>query len=271
MPSPDWSWSTEAAVADWWADRLVWGPDPGIGSIVPSGFEAVTRIFHPIGYDDGSVGTWVDLARSTGREAHPWMQLHAIATPAGEPVELPIDHPRDPYVDEGNLPDPPRSVLVDLLSGATSTPDRCWFGIWDGFGQLQGSPAVARLTYRRTGWLGRFGRAGRWRRNRERIPGLAPPEILGGPRVRAPGRDYLLLRGPLAAAESITGAVGRQCPNLWWPEDRSWFLVTEIDFTWTYVAGPATLAEAIEGHPDIEAMRTGLEHPATFDSDDRNR
>ncbi|MEL6982756.1 MAG: hypothetical protein AAFO29_10070 [Actinomycetota bacterium] len=270
-PSSDWAWSTEVAAADWWADRLEPWLDPGIRSIVPSGFEAVTRIFHPIGYADGSVGTWAELARSTGREAHPWMQLHSIATPLGQPVELPIDHPRDPYVDEGDLPEPPRSTVADVLAGFTTTADRCWFGVWDGYGQLHGSPAVALHTYEQTRWLGRFGRAGRWRRNRDPVPGLAPSEMLAGPRVRAPGRDYVLLRGPLTAVEPITGAIGRQCPNLWWPKDRSWFLVTEIDFGWTYVAGPEALVEAIEGHDDIEAMRTSLHRPATADSDDRNR
>ncbi len=112
---------------------------------------------------------------------------------------------------------------------------------------------------------------GAGRGHREDIPGLAPSEILDGPRVRAPSRDYLLLRGPLGALSAITDGLGRQCPNLWWPQDRAWFLVTEIDFAWTYVAGPEALVTAIEQAQGIEAMRSGLDHPATIDSDERNR
>ena len=278
-PAPGVVWSTEVEAARWWTDRLATGRDPGIRSIVPSGFEAVTRIFHPIEYPDGSVGSWAELAAARGRMAHPWMQLHAIATPAGRPVEWPASHtatpeenridpeapdvglPR-PEASEGHLPDPPRSRLARLLAGATTTPEACWFGVWDGYGQLHGSPAVVRLGSGRRRW---------WTPRRQRIPGRAPPEVLDGPRVRAPGRRYLLLRGPLTAVETITDRLGRQSPNLWWPEDRSWFLVTEIDFTWTYLAGSASLVSSVEQDDGIEALRTDLDHPATVDSDDRNR
>ena len=26
-------------------------------------------------------------------------------------------------------------------------------------------------------------------------------------------------------------------PNIWWPDDRAWCVVTEIDFTWSYIGG----------------------------------
>jgi len=256
MPDHHMSWSTDVEVAQWWVDDLEPWLDPGIRSMVPSGFEAVTRIFHPVENTDGSTGSWSELAAANGRESHPWMQLHAIATPAGQPVDREIGHPNTPYVSEGHLPDPPRSALTALLAEATTTPEHCWFGIWDGHGQLHGSPAVSHMS---------------WRRLREDIPGLAPTDILDGPRVRAPGRDYLLLQGSLGALPAITEGLGHQCPNLWWPQDRAWFVVTEIDFAWTYVAGPEALVSAIERAEGIEAMRSGLDHPATFDSDDRNR
>ncbi len=264
LPNPEGGlvWSIDVEEARWWSERLEPWLDPGIRSIVPDGFEAVTRIFHPVEDVDGRTGSWSALAAANGREAHPWMQLHAIATPAGQPVDPRADGPVDPYVSEGHLPDPPRTTLVALLAEATATPERCWFGVWDGFGQLHGSPAVSRLTHYRSG---------RWRWNREPIPGLAPPEILSGQRAEAPGRGYLLLRGPLGAVDAITDGLGRQCPNLWWPQDRSWFLVTEIDFAWTYVAGSDALATAIEQADGIEAMRSDLDRPATVDSDDRNR
>lgn len=258
-----WDWSTEVEAGRWWLDRLgPLGPE-GLGGIVPAGFDAVTRVFHPVEHDDGTTGTWADLARSNGRAVHPEMQLHAIATPAGQPVVARPTTPGPAEARDGELPDPPRSALLDLLAGHTSTPDRCWFGLWEGYGQLHRGGSTMLVSPEP-------GRLGRWRRRRQPAPGLAPPAVLDGPRVRAPNRDYLLLRGPLGAAGPITGAV-RQCPNLWWPEDRAWFLITEIDFMWTYVAGSAALADAIEATPGIEAMRSGLDHGRTVEADRHNR
>ncbi len=36
-----------------------------------------------------------------------------------------------------------------------------------------------------------------------------------------------------------------QTPNLWWPEDRAWFVATEIDLAWTYVGGREALIEQL--------------------------
>jgi hypothetical protein len=33
-------------------------------------------------------------------------------------------------------------ALIDLLARFTSTPEVCWFGIWEGFGWMQGYPAI---------------------------------------------------------------------------------------------------------------------------------
>lgn len=106
LPEDELSWSTDVEAAQWWVDGLEPWLDPGIRSTVPSGFEAVTRIFHPIEYNDGTIGSWSALAAANGRQAHSGMQWHAVATPAGQPVSLTIDHPLDPYVSEGHLPDP---------------------------------------------------------------------------------------------------------------------------------------------------------------------
>lgn len=224
---------------------------------MPSGFEAVTRLFHPVELDDGATTTWTELARANGRVAHATMQLHAIATPAGHrplgPVDqLPVTAP------EGDLGEPTRSALARVLARCTSTPERCWFGVWDGYGQLRAGSSTAMV----------FDERGHERHD---LPGLAPADVLAARPVRAPGRDYLLLRGPLSSLDAIAEGLGRQSPNVWWPEDRAWFVISEIDFTWTYVAGPNALAEAIEASPELEALRCDLDHPATFDSDPINR
>jgi hypothetical protein len=71
----------------------------------------------------------------------------------------------------------------------------------------------------------------------------------------------ILFDGPVDAVASIghpwlgDGAVRRQCPQWWWPDDRAWFVGTEIDDAWTYVAGEWTVIEAILASPRWEAVR----------------
>lgn len=245
----------EAGEADWWCSRLEpWGGD-GIRFLVPSGFDAITRLFHPVERSGEATTTWRELAETNGRVAHPEMQLHAIATPAGRtPTPGSDDHP---YVSEGALPLRQAEILATELARWTSTPENCWFGVWDGYGLLHGGQTASGM-YRQG-----FG----WRRWIERSEGLAPAFIRDGPRVRAPGRDYLLLRGPLRAVEEASDLLGHQVPNLWWPDDRAWFVATEIDFSWTYVAGTADMAAAIEQRSDLEAMRSDYAHSGTVDAD----
>ena len=75
-----------------------------------------------------------------------------------------------------------------MLGRHTSGSTVCWFGVWDGDGQLHGSPAVARLSS--TGEGGD-------------VAGIAPPEVRAGPRLRAPGREYLILRGALSSIQAL--------------------------------------------------------------------
>jgi hypothetical protein len=45
-----------------------------------------------------------------------------------------------------------------------------------------------------------------------------------------------------------------QSANLWWPEDRSWCVATEIDFTWTYVGGDTAVVQELVEDRTIEAI-----------------
>ena len=81
-------------------------------------------------------------------------------------------------------------------------------------------------------------------------------------RVKAPGRDYLLFRGPLDAVMSFLhrddGFWGYS-PNMWWPADRAWCVATDIDLFDTYVGGSTECIEAVLGNPDLEALPTTLD------------
>jgi hypothetical protein len=156
---------------------------------------------------------------------------------------------------EGDLRSTHLKHLVDIRRRYTRTPGDCFFGLW-GVGDIHGSPAVGFL---------RRGRA----RSPE-IPPAFPPEVLSGPRVHIPARDYLLFRGPLQdaveweAADMAPGYPRRiNSPNLIWPYDHAWFVATEIDLSWTGIAGiSALVGELIADEVlDIEAVDLDIEVP----------
>jgi hypothetical protein len=170
------------------------------------------------------------------------MQIHRISRPAGTPSG---DYDLNDYLNEldwGTLPAPERSILVDLLRERTSTPEQCWFCIWDGFGHVDHG---------------------------------------GQARVHLPQRSYALYGGPIEMAlaslepprfgedddEEWTDARNHQSPNLWWPEDRSWFVATEIDFAWTYVGGTEATINVILDAEGLEALVVELTDKPFVDSD----
>jgi hypothetical protein len=58
-----------------------------------------------------------------------------------------------------------------------------------------------------------------------------------------------------------------QSPNIWWPDDRAWFVATEVDYAWTYVAGPRRLADALLSDDRLEVLPVRLEDQPFYDSD----
>lgn len=228
-------WSTDVEEGDWIA-ASVRGFGVDVGSIVPHGFEAYARILHPI--QRGPHRRWSDLARANGRVAHPTMQLHRIATPVGEPPESP--HVQDSLVAVGSLPRPECAALADCLARHTSTPERCWFAVWEGWGQIRG---------------------------------LAPDDVWTAGRLRLPQRAYLVLRG---AVDDVGDACDRlgggpaQSPNLWWPADRAWVVATEIDFGYTYVAGSAAAIADVLAASGLEARPARVDDGVDATSDGLN-
>ena len=82
-------------------------------------------------------------------------------------------------------------------------------------------------------------------------------------RVRVPGRDYLLFRGPLDAVMSFLEdrmfPFWGDSPNIWWPEDHAWCVATDIDLFDTYVGGSRECIEAVLSNPDLEALPTTID------------
>ena len=284
------SGSVEAA--DWIAPRLhPFAQD--VGSVVPTGFEAYARIFHPAGKSpDHRPGDpvrsavdirWSEIATSAGRIVHPEMQFHAIAAPISDRADAPVkwdEVPRD-----GTLSARPLLALVEILTAHTTTPGACWMCLWEGYGYNTAvwMTAVDEPTPRRRlmAWFRRLRFGSRSRRHFPASPDRVPqPDIdpvwwdrVSGPprfaellekakRVRLPARDYLLFDGSIDHAKGWGDG-----PNLWWPDDRAWCVASEIDFAYTYVGGSKELIEEILVHPDLEALPTTINDGITHDSD----
>jgi hypothetical protein len=193
----------------------------------------------------------------------PWMQLCSIG-PSGFARYARLFHPVEPHDEpsdaatllnlEGDLDAEVLQRLTGVLAEYTETPDECYFGLWDGFGDIYGGSSVAvafsvdeaaDLTTAPT------------------VAPAFPPHVIEGPRLRIPARDYLLFRGPLdeagqwGAADLLPGWPRTiNSPNLIWPADQAWFVATEIDLPWTGIAGSAALIEALRADAALDVEET---------------
>lgn len=256
LPKP--FWQSDLSQVAWLRDSFgPWGRS--ITSVVPGGFSSYARILHPAGDGEppgGERRSWATIARDNDRVPHGTMQFHNIARPKGLPSGDPSDMPS-----VGTLPVPERTLLVELLTTETTRPDKCWFCMWDGWGDLDAQGVTAR--------------------------------------VELPNREYLLYTGPVSAAllvpplavdravvTSVTTSAGaapapmtrdakeqvlielwRIGPALWGPQDRAWVVATDIDLGWTYVGGSEQLIERLLAHPKLEAWRAQPSDPLSANSD----
>lgn len=162
-------WEDDVEVGGWIRDRL----DPGFATmhgVVPRGFDAYARVFHPASvrsltgggvvptseelralpdddfdrtvasFHDEAV-TWADTAVAFGTVLHPLAQWNRIVrTPAGEDWR----HRHTPdgrefsAPIEGDLPPGILAHVAEHLVAHTTTPDDGIAGIWAGWGGLLG-------------------------------------------------------------------------------------------------------------------------------------
>ena len=224
-------WLHDVSSSAWIGPRLhPFGQD--IGSVIPGGFGAYARLFHPVEVDESRRERWSDVAARTGRIVHPEMQFHMIAAPRGQTRSVDYNRRNQPRM--GTLHLGHRRILVDHLRKATTTPDRCWFAMWEGFGGLNDGGV------------------------RER--------------VQLPSRNYLLYSGTIdrALETPMDPFPFDQSPNLWWPEDRAWFVATEIDFDSTFVGGDNGLIAELVSDERLEALPITLSAKADSAADRLN-
>ena len=145
--------------------------------------------------------------------------------------------------------------LFDLVASVgvryTSTPALAWFAIWEGHGfdtstshqAWRDPPADEAERQWREEQRERLRTADRERNARI---GSALATV---PRFDLPGRDrtYYLMHGPLSAMTELRypDDDGWRNPDLFWPNDRSWFAATDVDFWSLYVGGSTALTREL--------------------------
>lgn len=241
-------WLTDASRAEWLKARIdaVWAPPFDMHSVVPRGFEAYARVFHPVPADrpmggdwrtlerpwDGGdiqnrLGCWAEVAAVCGTIAHPLMQWHRITGQALYSHDEIYDDAawRFSEPQTGQLDPRVLAEIASVLAAHTATPDAGVAAIWCGWGGLEMAGA--------------------------------------GPMLELPQREHLLVGAGIrefatehwpSVAPWVHNAWSPDSPSLIWPDDHAWVLVSEVDFDSTVVAGSRALVDELLRHPLVEAL-----------------
>jgi hypothetical protein len=230
--------------AGWLSHRP--GPDEGFGTVAAvaaPGFPAYARVLHPARLTDdtddsgdtddtgddaedgpGTTVRWATVAAANGRTVTPLTRWYEVIGASGPfTYENHDGQPGlwDEHPEEGPALTEVALPLAEVLARHTGTPEQCWFGLWEGYGHLEWGPRV--------------------------------------PRFHTPGREEILLSGPLSAVTSPAREDeqlrwGLNLPDLWWPQDRAWIVGGDVDLQSTYVGGSAECIAEILAAPGLEAF-----------------
>jgi hypothetical protein len=137
----------------------------------------------------------------------------------------------------------------------------CWFALWEGWAEMTGAGSLISAT--NTGGSS---------------PRPAPSEWQLDPRAarfELPWRAYYLFTGPLPDALRFGHWASEdwflpRSPNLFWPDDQSWCVASEVDFDSTLIAGPAALVEEVVRSDELEAWQVNPGDSLAFDGDTVN-
>ena len=247
MTSDRLSQTDDLNPAAWIAPRLG-AFASGVHGVIPAGFEAYARILHPATSDGDQRVRWSDVAAACGKVAHPLMQFHTLVgvSPFDSDVRSGAWTGLTP--DQGDLEPESLAAVLDVLARHTALSERCWFALWEGYG---------------------------WPFGTERSTGEGAPRIDFDARVELPKRNYVLFAGPLEAALEVghwptPNWFLPHSPNIFWPDDTSWCVATEIDFYCTYVGGSRALMDELLADERLEVWEAHLDDPIAHDSDELN-
>ena len=209
-----------------------------VGSLLPVTFAAYGRVFHPAGRasagGDQVEVPWGEVAAANGRIAHAVMEWVALTGDWRFMTEGGQPGVWDYPPSIGELPVRQEASLADILERFTTTPSECWFAVWEGYGDT-------------------------------------PHSLWAVPRISMPQRPMVLLRGPLSAAStSFSTRTWPHSASLWWPQDRSWCVATDVDLMSTYVGGSVECIAALLSDDRLEAFAVGVDQTIHWRGDSLN-
>ena len=232
--------STEPA--HWLRDRLApwWrrGSPRTIGSLASEGYDAYARIYHKAEIQAPNMSwepvRWLELARANNRSVHPEMSFREVAGLERDEHRRGLREPSR-YMDQVEC-----SALMNVLGRFTTTPERCYFAVWHGYGGMFNKEHLEQF----------YGELAGLRIRRATV------------QLTFRGPDHILFSGPLEAVMDFQGWIGDrwfgQAPEIWWPEDRAWCVSSDIDAMFTCLAGSHGCIKAVLDTPELEALPTQL-------------
>jgi hypothetical protein len=255
----------DGAVGGWIEPELT-GPPGSVTGNVPARYDAYVRILHPAS-SQGEPVTWGQVADELGRAVHPLAQWDAIVGAnryRNESPDWPGDEP-----ETGSLEKRLLGPLLETLREQTNTPTTAFFGIWRGMSwgtivAVRASQAAVRASQ-----AGDLPPARPWR-STDDLSFAFPEDQVAQPSLELPAREYAVLNGNVDAGILVGDWLSPSSPNLIWPEDRAWFIATEVDFDSTLVGGSPGLAHRILQDRRFEAFRVGPADLLTWNADKIN-
>jgi hypothetical protein len=279
-------WTSEVGRGDWIAARLSgWGT---VGGVVPRGFAAYARIFHPL--EARLVTSESPLAVETRnapwREAtdaqcahwHPSMQWAAIAGALDAEVALPGGWTATPP-ETGWLDPDALAALTHVLSTHTTSPELT-AGIWVGWGSFHPGRIVVFVPIGTSQAEAAAANREAQEEHRRSVDEAVARAVDAGPWLRLPDREYLLFESSVHELEDASwpyrAGIGWRdgmpgpIPSLLWPADRSWFVSTEIDYDSTVIGGSRELIDAVLACDVIESAEVDVDTDLTIAGDHLN-
>ena len=232
----DMEWISDVSAGYWLRERL--SDDWSIHHVVPRGFEAYARIFHPpqvrslpdrpvpemdewvrmpeaeqnrlmeLFTDEET--TWSATAATFGTALHPLAQwARVVRTPidADWNTRIAPDGREFTSPDEGRMPASTLAAIAAVLAQHTATPDDGFVGVWEGWGGLVGAYGSNGRGFfeitddppRELGWSSLRANFENPFRKAKWQPGILSDEISRGPRFELPDRDHVLFSAAPAA------------------------------------------------------------------------
>ncbi len=202
----------ESAAPGLWIAPACGGSRGTVGNLVPQNFETVVRVLPPEPEADDS----------------------------------PADY--DWWADYRQL-----FEAVVVVGGAhTETPDRAWFATWEGYGFDSFSTLYAKagpVSWKERREIKKVRAQLKEQDRQTKIEIRA--ELAKYPLLKHPIRAYYVMEGPLEAVKTLRYPGPKRSrddwrnPDMIWPDDRSWIIVTDVDFWSLYVAGSTGLVDEL--------------------------